>query len=189
MATKIITLPTSVFAITEVFATSLYSHAPAPAQPMNTPPSTVLPTYDVVPNNGAAWCCLQCHRPLSPPKMVRLWWHLWGWCCLHPLQQVQQLLLHSQYSTMMRPSSREVPFWEDLKINAGLSYVIFPFSAFTIERNCSHIYFLSLSISTSSIKSFPDFMKAVIQPSIPPWGIINNHHPQLTLIFSLQVTF
>ena len=57
---KIITLPTSVVAITEVFATSLYSHAPAPAQPMNTPPSTVLPTYDVIPNNGAAWCCLQC---------------------------------------------------------------------------------------------------------------------------------
>ena len=157
---------------------------------MNTPPSTVLPSLRCRPQQRCRLVLSTMAPPIMlPPEMVRLWWHLWGWCCLHPLQQVQQLLLHSQYSTMMRPSSREVPFWEDLKINAGLSYVIFPFSAFTIERNCSHIYFLSLSISTSSIKSFPDFMKAVIQPSIPPWGIINNHHPQLTLTFSLQVTF
>jgi len=116
---------------------------------------------------------------------------------MHPLHQVHpsllpQPMLHHEGTLIKRG-----PFWVgNKKYREGLSLCdFFLFPSFIIKKNSSHICFLCLPISNSSMRSqsiemegFPVFIKAVIQPLNPHETQNNGQVSSLTGLF-LSTTF
>ena len=121
----------------------IFSHFPSFSCPCHCATHDYAPinstAYDVAPDSGAAWCCLQ-------------WRRLWWGCLLGPPTMgpptmapptmalpliappktappappsASALLLRSQHSTMKRKSSSEVPFWGDTKSKWQVLFVCF----------------------------------------------------------------